>query len=94
MKKFLFTLMFSLSISTVFAAEDPVQAIRKKDTELQALLKKKTTTAKEKEKIENIYDSVEKLNDAWKDNQEAIRDSLQELNDRIKETRRKDNYEK
>lgn len=42
---------------------------------------------KEKEKVENIYDSVEKLNDAWKDNQEAIRDSLQELNDRIKETR-------
>lgn len=42
---------------------------------------------KEKEKIENIHDSVETLNDAWDENQEKIRESLQELNDRIKSVR-------
>ena len=59
MKKILFALVLGLSMSAVFAAEDPVQAIRKKDTELQVLLKKKTTTAKEQEKIENL------LNDSF-----------------------------
>lgn len=42
---------------------------------------------KEKERIENIHDSVETLNDAWDENQEKIRESLQELNDRIKSIR-------
>ncbi len=42
---------------------------------------------KEKEKVENIHDSVETLNDAWDENQEKIRESLQELNDRIKDVR-------
>lgn len=42
---------------------------------------------KEKEKVENIHDSVETLNDAGDENQEKIRESLQELNDRIKDVR-------
>lgn len=42
---------------------------------------------KERDYVENVYDSVSQLNDAWKDNQEAIRESLQELNDRVKSIR-------
>lgn len=42
---------------------------------------------KEKSKVENIYDSASKLNDAWKENQEAIRDALAEMNDRVKSIR-------
>lgn len=42
---------------------------------------------KEKKKVENIYDSVEQLNDAWKDNREAIRDALSEMHDRLKDIR-------
>lgn len=42
---------------------------------------------KERDRIENIYDSVDQLNEAWKDNQEAIRDALKEMNDRVKSIR-------
>lgn len=59
MKLLMFLLTFCFSVASLFAAEDPVAAIRKKDTELQALLKKKNTTAAEKTKIENL------LNDSF-----------------------------
>jgi hypothetical protein len=42
---------------------------------------------KEQEKIENIYDSVSQLNDAWKENQEAIYEALETLNEKIKTIR-------
>ena len=42
---------------------------------------------KEKKKVENIYSSVEELNDAWKDNRDAIRDALSEMHDRVKDIR-------
>ena len=42
-----------------FAADDPVAAIKKKDTELQALLKKSTRNAKETERVKSL------LNDSF-----------------------------
>ena len=42
-----------------FAAEDPVAAIQKKDTELQALLKKSSRNAKETERVKSL------LNDSF-----------------------------
>ncbi len=54
MKKTTILLTLCLAISVVFAAEDPVQAIRKKDAELQTLLKKKSTSAKEKERVKTL----------------------------------------
>lgn len=42
---------------------------------------------KEKEKIENIYSSVDQLNEAWKENRDKIRDALKEMNDRVKSIR-------
>jgi phospholipid transport system substrate-binding protein len=45
MLKKLLILVFSLSLMTV-AAEDPVAAIKKKDGELQTLLKKSNHSAK------------------------------------------------
>lgn len=42
---------------------------------------------KEKTKVENIYKSVNELNDAWKENQEKIREALTELNNRVKSIR-------
>ena len=49
MFKKLMILVVGLSL-VAFAAEDPVAAIKKKDGELQALLKKSNHTAKEKER--------------------------------------------
>jgi phospholipid transport system substrate-binding protein len=59
MKTLIFLLTFCFSVSALFAAEDPVQAIRKKDAELQALLKKKNATVAEKTKMQNL------LNDSF-----------------------------
>jgi phospholipid transport system substrate-binding protein len=46
-------LVVGLSL-VAFAAEDPVAAIKKKDGELQALLKKSKHTAKEKERVKDL----------------------------------------
>lgn len=53
MFKKLMILVVGLSL-VVFAAEDPVVAIKKKDGELQALLKKSNHTAKEKERVKDL----------------------------------------
>ena len=53
MFKKLMILVVGLSL-VAFAAEDPVAAIRKKDGELQALLKKSNHTAKEKERVKDL----------------------------------------
>ena len=53
MLKKLTILVVGLSLMA-FAAEDPVAAIKKKDGELQALLKKSNHTAKEKERVKDL----------------------------------------
>ena len=53
MLKKLMILVVGLSLMA-FAAEDPVAAIKKKDGELQALLKKSNHTAKEKERVKDL----------------------------------------
>ncbi len=53
MFKKLMILVVGLSL-VAFAAEDPVAAIKKKDGELQALLKKSSHTAKEKERVKDL----------------------------------------
>lgn len=53
MFKKLMILVVGLSL-VAFAAEDPVVAIKKKDGELQALLKKSNHTAKEKERVKDL----------------------------------------
>ena len=53
MFKKLMILVVGLSL-VAFAAEDPVAAIKKKDGELQALLKKSNHTAKEKERVRDL----------------------------------------
>jgi phospholipid transport system substrate-binding protein len=48
-------MIFVVGLSLMaFAAEDPVAAIKKKDGELQALLKKSNHTAKEKERVKDL----------------------------------------
>ncbi len=48
-------MIFVVGLSLMaFAAEDPVAAIKKKDGELQALLKKSSHTAKEKERVKDL----------------------------------------
>lgn len=71
----------STSKDAISAAKDKIKQIEEEaDTRIK-------TIEKEKEKIENIFDSVEQLNDAWKENQEAIRDALSEMHDRVKDIR-------
>ena len=53
MFKKLMILVVGLSL-VAFAAEDPVAAIKKKDGELQVLLKKSNHTAKEKERVKDL----------------------------------------
>ena len=53
MFKKLMILVVGLSL-VAFAAEDPVAAIKKKDGELQALLKKSNHTAKEKDRVKDL----------------------------------------
>ncbi len=53
MLKKLMILVVGLSL-VAFAADDPVAAIKKKDGELQALLKKSSHTAKEKERVKEL----------------------------------------
>ena len=53
MLKKLMILVVGISLMA-FAAEDPVAAIKKKDGELQALLKKSNHTAKEKERVKDL----------------------------------------
>ncbi|MBR2197970.1 MAG: ABC transporter substrate-binding protein [Fibrobacter sp.] len=53
MLKKLMILVVGLSL-VAFAAEDPVAAIKKKDGELQTLLKKSKHTAKEKERVKDL----------------------------------------
>ena len=53
MFKKLFVLVACLSL-VAFAAEDPVAAIKKKDAELQSLVKKSNRTAKEKERVKAL----------------------------------------
>ena len=53
MLKKLMILVVGLSLMA-FAAEDPVAAIKKKDGELQTLLKKSSHTAKEKERVKDL----------------------------------------
>ena len=53
MFKKLMVLLVGLSLMA-FAAEDPVVAIKKKDSELQTLLKKSNHTAKEKERVKTL----------------------------------------
>lgn len=53
MFKKLMILVVGLSL-VAFAAEDPVAAIKKKDGELQALLKKSNHTAKEKDRVRDL----------------------------------------
>lgn len=66
---------------TIKAAKDKIKQIQEEgDTKIKLIDKERTY-------VENVYDSVGQLNDAWKDNQEAIRESLQELNDRVKSIR-------
>lgn len=66
---------------TIQAAKDKIKQIEEEgDIRIEAL-------DKEKEKIENIHDSVSELNDAWLDNQEAIRETLAELHETVNEIR-------
>ncbi len=53
MMRKLFVLVACLSL-LAFAAEDPVAAIKKKDAELQTLVKKSSHSAKEKERIKAL----------------------------------------
>lgn len=53
MLKKLMILVVGISLMA-FAAEDPVAAIKKKDGELQALLKKSNHTSKEKERVKDL----------------------------------------
>ena len=53
MLKKLMILVVGLSLMA-FAAEDPVAAIKKKDGELQTLLKKSNHTSKEKERVKDL----------------------------------------
>ena len=69
----------STSKDAISAAKDKIKQI---EEEADVRIKK---IEKEKEKIENIYDSVSQLNDAWKENEEAIRDALSEMHDRVKD---------
>lgn len=66
---------------TISAAKDRIKQIEK-DSEIKI-----KAIDKERDKVENIYNSVGQLNDAWKENQEAIREALQELNDKVKSIR-------
>ncbi|MCQ2055318.1 MAG: ABC transporter substrate-binding protein [Fibrobacter sp.] len=52
-------LMIACASLLAFAADDPVAAIKKKDAELQALLKKSTRNASETERVKNL------LNDSF-----------------------------
>lgn len=54
-------ILMALAVASVmsFAAEDPVSAIKKKDVELQALLKKSSRNAKETERVKAL------LNDSF-----------------------------
>ena len=66
---------------TIKAAKDKIKQIEEEgDTKIKLIDKERTY-------VENVYDSVGQLNDAWKENQDAIRESLQELNDRVKSVR-------
>lgn len=67
----------STNKDAISAAKDRIKQIQE-----EADIKIKNVE-KEQEKIENIYDSVEQLNDAWEENQEAIRDALQEMHDKV-----------
>lgn len=53
------TTFFLITVSLLFSAENPVSVIKKKDGELQSLLKKSTLTKNEKERIKNL------LNDSF-----------------------------
>lgn len=71
----------STNKDTIKAAKDKIKQIEEEgDTKIKLIDKERTY-------VENVYDSVEQLNDAWKENQEAIREALQELNDRVKSIR-------
>ena len=71
----------STNKDTIKAAKDKIKQIKEEgDTKIKLIDKEKTY-------VENVYDSVSQLNDAWKENQEAIREALQELNDRVKSIR-------
>lgn len=59
MKIALWLTAICLTVSAAFAAEDPVQAIQKKDKELQALIKKSNRSAKEGERVKAL------LNDSF-----------------------------
>lgn len=66
---------------TIQAAKDKIKQIEEEgDIRIEAL-------DKEREKIENIHDSVSELNDAWLDNQDAIRETLAELHETVNEIR-------
>lgn len=52
-------IMLACASLMAFAAEDPVTTIKKKDAELQALLKKQTRNAKETERVKSL------LNDSF-----------------------------
>lgn len=52
-------IMLACASLMAFAAEDPVATIKKKDAELQALLKKQTRNAKETERVKSL------LNDSF-----------------------------
>ena len=51
--------LLSLASVLAFAADDPVNAVKKKDAELQALLKKSSRNAKETERVKSL------LNDSF-----------------------------
>ena len=51
--------MLACAAIVAFAAEDPVAVIKKKDGELQALLKKSNRSAKETERVKSL------LNDSF-----------------------------
>lgn len=51
--------LLSLASVLVFAADDPVNAVKKKDAELQTLLKKSSRNAKETERVKSL------LNDSF-----------------------------
>lgn len=71
----------STNKDAIKAAKDKIKQIEEEgDTKIKLIDKERTY-------VENVYDSVGQLNDAWKENQEAIRESLQELNDRVKSIR-------
>lgn len=71
----------STNKDTIKAAKDKIKQIEEEgDTKIKLIDKERTY-------VENVYNSVGQLNDAWKENQEAIREALQELNDRVKSIR-------